>query len=53
MADAIQEDNIDKQPLISLVKCLKNIMKKKKKEIPINTEQTWGKCYVNNQWQNM
>lgn len=31
LADAIQEDNIDKQPLISLVKCLKNIMKKKKK----------------------
>ena len=27
--------------------------KKKKKEIPRNTEQTWGKCYVNNQWQNM
>ena len=53
LADAIQEDNIDKQPLISLVKCLKNIMKKKKKEIPRNTEQTWGKCYVNNQWQNM
>ena len=25
----------------------------KKKEIPRNTEQTWGKCYVNNQWQNM
>lgn len=40
LADAIQEDNIDKQPLISLVKCLKNIMKKKKKEIPRNTEQT-------------
>ena len=32
LADAIQEDNIDKQPLISLVKCLKNIMKKKKKK---------------------
>lgn len=32
LADAIQEDNIDKQPLISLVKCLKKIMKKKKKK---------------------
>ena len=53
MADAIQEDNIDKQPLISLVKCLKNIMKKKKKEIPKKTKKTRGKSYVNNQWQNM
>ena len=26
---------------------------KKKEEIPKNTEKTWGKCYVNNQWQNM
>ena len=50
LINGIQEDNSDKQLSVSLVKeIVLNMFEEQNKKNTRNTEETRGKCYINNQ----